>query len=61
MPVHTEDLEVERNDRFCVATVLEVDAPGVDADAVLEGAHCVAGVWGLAASALVVGRRARPA
>lgn len=38
VPVHTEDLEVERADRFCIANVLEVDAPGVDADAVLEGA-----------------------
>jgi hypothetical protein len=38
VPVHTEDLELERSDRYYVHSVLEADAPGVNVDDVLEGA-----------------------
>ena len=37
VPVHTEDLELERADRYYVVRVLDLDVPGVDADALIEG------------------------
>ena len=37
IPIHTEDLELKKPDRYYVHNVLEVDSAGGDVDAVIEG------------------------
>ena len=43
VPINTEDLELKKNDRFCVEQVLDVDEGATDVDAVLDGASKVSG------------------
>lgn len=37
MPIHPEDLELGKNDRFCVQTVVEIEDGTTDVDGMLDG------------------------
>lgn len=42
VPIHPEDLELRKNDRFCVDTVVEIEDGATDVDGMLDGERSVA-------------------